>query len=302
MFKVIDVSRHQGEIDFNKFVEQDVKGVAIRATIGNYYYDERFSENWEGAGNAGLLRTAYHVVKPSHTVTSQMNNFFLTLGTRRPEFGKYGWVMDCELSDGKDMDVCAKVISGCLTAADSHAGKRSYIYTRMSWWNIRVGHTMYWKNWPLWVARYWKYEVPWLPTDPSWAKPRPGEWTDWAIHQYSDSNYLGPVYGVESKDIDLNRAKEYVFDEVPPTQPPPPPPVVEFPVPLRLNIGSSGALNIRTEPRVAYDTLAGQFKGDKAVPTAFEVVNQNGNLAYRIGEKLWIYGKYNGRVYAEPMK
>ena len=40
---VCDISRHNGEIDFNVMASKAV-GVAIRATVGDYYTDPRFDE------------------------------------------------------------------------------------------------------------------------------------------------------------------------------------------------------------------------------------------------------------------
>ena len=99
--KVVDVSRHNGELDFVKMVAAGVDGIAIRATVGDYYTDPRFYENWSKAEAAGIYRTAYHVIRPRCDPKAQMARFFDVLGARRPVFGKYGWVMDCEVLDGQ---------------------------------------------------------------------------------------------------------------------------------------------------------------------------------------------------------
>lgn len=56
----IDVSHHQGEIDWQRVADDDISFAYIKATEGGDWTDVRFVENWEGAGAAGLERGAYH--------------------------------------------------------------------------------------------------------------------------------------------------------------------------------------------------------------------------------------------------
>jgi len=217
---VIDISRHQGEIDFNVMKAAGAVGVAMRATIGNYYIDPNFYINWDKAGAAGLFRTAYHVVKPSKTVASQMQHFSDAVGDRHPDFGIGGWVLDCELDDGMDKRTITDNIWGCATKFSDHCGLDVFIYTRMSWFNTFT-YPGEWDNWPLWVARYTSAPEPWSDDDPDYLKPRPDEWDDWAMWQYSaDGNGQGAFYGASSPDIDINHAKDWIFaGETPPTPP-----------------------------------------------------------------------------------
>ena len=52
--KIIDVSYHQGLIEWNKVAQTDVKGVIIRAGYGKGNTDKLFHQNIEGAVNAGI--------------------------------------------------------------------------------------------------------------------------------------------------------------------------------------------------------------------------------------------------------
>lgn len=56
----IDVSNHQGAIDWRAVAGDDITAVYIKATEGQTFVDERFAENWAGAASAGLRRGAYH--------------------------------------------------------------------------------------------------------------------------------------------------------------------------------------------------------------------------------------------------
>jgi hypothetical protein len=51
----VDVSRHQGPIDWNALARSDVRFAYIKATEGGDYVDPRFEVNWGGAGRAGFM-------------------------------------------------------------------------------------------------------------------------------------------------------------------------------------------------------------------------------------------------------
>ena len=58
----IDVSKFQGDIDWNAVAGSGVKFAWIKATEGGDRADERFQANWTGAKTAGVPRGAYHFV------------------------------------------------------------------------------------------------------------------------------------------------------------------------------------------------------------------------------------------------
>ena len=55
----IDVSKYQGEIDWNAVANSGVKFAWIKATEGGDHLDERFQANWQGAKLAGVPHGAY---------------------------------------------------------------------------------------------------------------------------------------------------------------------------------------------------------------------------------------------------
>lgn len=56
----IDVSSHQGSIDWGRVADDGIEFAYVKATEGGDFVDERFGANWEGAAAAGLDRGAYH--------------------------------------------------------------------------------------------------------------------------------------------------------------------------------------------------------------------------------------------------
>jgi lysozyme len=56
----IDVSRYQGDIDWNSVQASGVRFAWIKATEGGDRVDEKFAQNWAAAKAAGVPRGAYH--------------------------------------------------------------------------------------------------------------------------------------------------------------------------------------------------------------------------------------------------
>ena len=56
----IDVSNHQGQIDWPRVAKDDVAFAIIKATEGGDFVDKSFARNIEAARAAGLTVGAYH--------------------------------------------------------------------------------------------------------------------------------------------------------------------------------------------------------------------------------------------------
>lgn len=263
-FLGVDVSRHQGPMDWKKCAARGVTFAAIRVTVGNYYTDPRFEENWQGAKAAGLLVTAYHVVTPEYSVRSQMERFRAVIGGHWPDLPP---VLDCELTRGQDKDIVTARIEGCAQAVINWGMARPIIYTRQSWWDHYVLPSYYWDVFPLWVANYTDAPQPLLPRD----------WTTWKIWQYS-SKGDGPKYGAESKSIDLNR----MAGQLPGVEPPDPEP--ELSEMIRTNTPSA-RLFVRTAPTVKDATAIGLVRNG----TVFRTVRRDG--AWVVVEA-YVHGDY----------
>ena len=77
----IDVSRHQGAIDWPRVAAAGIRFAWIKATEGGDYRDPAFGRNWELAEAAGVRRGAYHFVYWCRPAKDQGNWFvaFLVL-------------------------------------------------------------------------------------------------------------------------------------------------------------------------------------------------------------------------------
>ncbi|AQT43495.1 lysozyme [Bartonella apihabitans] len=76
----IDVSHHQGEIDWHKIKSQNISFAYIKATEGGDFKDPQFKKNWDHALEAGLRVGAYHFSGLKRTVCCRQK----TLSVRCP--------------------------------------------------------------------------------------------------------------------------------------------------------------------------------------------------------------------------
>lgn len=75
----IDVSSHQGEIDWGKLKKQGVDFVYIKASEGGDFRDNAFARNWIAAQRSGIRRGAYHFFTLCRSGAEQAANFLATV-------------------------------------------------------------------------------------------------------------------------------------------------------------------------------------------------------------------------------
>ena len=199
-----DVSFYQDDnatermIDFAK-MESNAGYVIIRSGQ-NLWADPDFKPNWQAAKGV-LPRGSYWFydsrVEPKRQADLWVSLFEGDLG-ELPLF--------CDFEDNYDGPYGGwqdwyDFIEGLKLAlqAPLPAGKEIGIYIAYYYWlertvakGIPAASLEYFKQYPLWVANY-KVEKPLVP------KP----WTEWVFWQFTDKGD-GSLYGVESKNIDLN--------------------------------------------------------------------------------------------------
>jgi len=280
---VLDVSRYQGAIDWHKAASRlrelgvTVPRVAIRATVGDYYMDDRLLANWDGARAAGFRTTAYHVVTPDISAAAQADWFLgATAGlVGAPDLDQsFDWVLDCEIARGQGKHTVTQVIKDMLALIGGNAA----IYTRKSWWdaNVETGQPDWYASRPLWVAHY-GVDTPALPVG----------WSDWTLWQYSaDGNHRGAEYGAQSDSIDLSYMRVS-------TDPPVPEPYLELHVAVP-------SLNVRGQPSVIAPVIGRLHHGDTvAVEEIYTIPGAAGEIWIRHAGG-WSALAYRGYVYMVP--
>jgi GH25 family lysozyme M1 (1,4-beta-N-acetylmuramidase) len=144
----IDVSRHQGAIDWQAVARSGVRCAWVKATEGRDYVDPRFAANLSGARAAGLAVGAYHFARPSSAPEQQAEHFLRTVGEVRP--GDLPPALDLEVGGFADPVGWAVAF---LEAVERRVG-RAVLYTYHSYWQVTLRRDQRLARWPLWIARY----------------------------------------------------------------------------------------------------------------------------------------------------
>lgn len=180
----IDVSMWQGAIDWQAVANSGIEFVIIKATEGTTYVDPCFVANWDGAKQAGLLVSAYHMLWPKLSASTQAKHFLDTMGERQPDFPL---ALDVEKRQGVgNIGATVETVLLALAAGD---GRKPIVYTAKSVWGDLVGWAPGWHEYPLWVADY-DAAAPAMPTG----------WDAYTFWQHSST---GAVPGI-SGNVDLN--------------------------------------------------------------------------------------------------
>lgn len=155
----IDVSHHQGLIDWDKVKSAYVKSkplsfVFIRATYGRWKNDKYFTYNWKATQQVGLLRGAYHYYLPSQSALAQADKFLSRVCDLDGNYlGDLPPVLDIEeLPVEKDRDDFHKDIQIWLDRVENKTGMRPIIYAGSKFYKVHLFPKF--KSYPFWVAHY----------------------------------------------------------------------------------------------------------------------------------------------------
>ncbi len=129
----IDVSYFQGDIDWKKVAGAGVHFAYIKATEGADRFDPNFLSNWSGAGKAGIVRGAYHVMYWCSFARDQASWFTTHVPS---DAGALPPVLDVEWNSYSktcphqiDRASAIAKMKVMLAAMEAHTGKRPIIYT-----------------------------------------------------------------------------------------------------------------------------------------------------------------------------
>jgi len=75
----IDVSHHQGQIDWGGVKASGIQFAYLKATEGADFTDAKFAENWRNGKAAGVVRGAYHFFTLGTSGQSQADHFIATV-------------------------------------------------------------------------------------------------------------------------------------------------------------------------------------------------------------------------------
>ena len=182
----IDVSHHQGKIEWSKIQEENIHFVYIKATEGGNFKDPEFMRNWNEASNTGLIRGAYHFFTFCKPGIEQARNF---IGTVPVDPDSLPPVIDFEfVGNSKKRPakiIIVKELSILIRELEGAYGKTPILYvTYNSYDKYLKGQTGKYK---VWIRDIY-------------SNPNMPDGKNWTFWQYADH---GRVKGINGP-VDLN--------------------------------------------------------------------------------------------------
>lgn len=189
----IDVSEHQGDIDWSLVRQEGYDFAFIKASEGLDHTDSRFAENWEEAGGAGLVCGAYHFFTFRSPGLEQARNF---LETAPPAPDGLPPAVDIELggnsADVPDREAFRAELDVFLREVENAWGRRPVLYVNdESYERFIMGA---YQDYPVWNA-----DVLW---SPGLTDGRP-----WLFWQYSPRGRVDGIGGFVDLDV-FNGSRE----------------------------------------------------------------------------------------------
>ncbi|MFI2369065.1 lysozyme [Streptomyces sp. NPDC018833] len=189
----VDVSSHQGNVDWAALWNSGVKWAYVKATEGTYYKNTYFTQQYNGSYNIGMIRGSYHFATPDTTTGAVQADYFVNNGGGWSRDGKtLPGALDVEWNPygaacyGKSRSAMVTWIRDFLNRYRYRTGRDAVIYTATSWWTQCTGnYGGFGSTNPLWIARY--------NTTPG---TLPAGWSYYTMWQYTSS---GPIVGDHNK-------------------------------------------------------------------------------------------------------
>lgn len=192
----VDVSHHQGNIDWDQVYADGYVFAFTKATEGNYFIDSKYVQNTLNGLDAGVVMGAYHFARPDYNTAEVDAAFFVNIAGDYIASGFLPPVIDIEDPPPPGVPLTSAFTSAELTSwvqqwltyVENHTGIEPIIYTSP---NIANYLNSSLNSYDLWIA------------DPDQTTDPPnniGNWTTWAFKQYS---WWGNVAGI-SGDVDLD--------------------------------------------------------------------------------------------------
>jgi lysozyme len=148
----IDISHHQGEINWDKVQKSKLHGhpiafAIIKATEGGDFKDHRFKHNWKELSKVGLTRGAYHFFRPKTNPKIQADNFIKNVTLKK---GDLPPVVDVEVMDGVSSEQLRKNLKTFINQIENHYKVKPIIYSSPEFYGKILKNEF--STYPFWIS------------------------------------------------------------------------------------------------------------------------------------------------------
>lgn len=183
----LDISHHQGEVDWKQIKSQGIRFVYMKATEGGNFKDPAFSRNWKQAKKENIHIGAYHFFTLCKKGAEQAENYIDSVPLdplALPPAIDFEFQGNCGARPEKELVL--KELFGCIRRVKEKYGKQPVLYLTQETYEAYLKGRL--KNRRVWLREY--------QSDPAaWFK---GKWLLW---QYTNR---GRIKGIKGP-VDMNR-------------------------------------------------------------------------------------------------
>ena len=183
----IDVSHHQGPIDWAEVAADEVDFAFIKATEGGDFHDPRFEMNWRASRENGIARGAYHYFTFCTPGRTQAAHFLTVVP---PEAGALAPAIDVEFSGNctgyGEVEEIRRELAVLLREVERAWQRKPLLYlttrSRIQLMDSRFA------DYPIWQRNvFWR-----MPPDPAPA---------WSVWQYADDGEVAGIQGPVDRNV-----------------------------------------------------------------------------------------------------
>lgn len=186
-FRGIDVSNHQGNIDFSAVKNTGIQIVYMKASESNFYRDKYLDQNYANAKAQGLRVGFYHFFRCNVDAVEQARYFVNCIKGKESDCKL---CIDIETTEGRDANAVTNMCIAFLEEVKRLTGKDVVVYTYTSFAKSNLTSAI--GKYSLWIADYKGENA--LPND----NPI---WSSWSGYQYASDGRVNGVNG--DCDVDL---------------------------------------------------------------------------------------------------
>ena len=182
----LDISHHQGDIDWNNlgsFRNKEVSFVYLKATEGSTFVDPHYQKYFADGKNTDILMGSYHFFRVTSSGKQQYLNFIQTIDLDRQDLKV---MVDLEEINYASKSKFHSILEEFLELLEADLGYKPILYTSAGFYNRYL--SIKYKDYPKWIANYQHNKF----------KLKDG--SDWLMWQFTD---LGKIKGIQYQ-VDVN--------------------------------------------------------------------------------------------------